>query len=116
MAEKSTDLVRQVELSCYMTICGMDNVHKFLAYRCALQQNYKQENFITAAHFARLILDLEPTGMFASKPEVIPQHKKFYQAFQSKGTNAIKLDFNQNLNVDLQQINGYLCMTDLKPL
>ena len=64
-----------------MTLCAMDNVHKFLAYRNALQCNYKVQNFITAAHFARLVLDLEPTGIFSNKPEVIPQHKKYFQAF-----------------------------------
>ena len=47
---------------------------------------------------------------------MITQNKKYYAAFQAKGTNAHKLDFNQNLNVDLQEINGYLCMNTLKPI
>ena len=81
VAEGSKDTVRITELSCYMTLCGMENVHKFLAYRNALQCNYKVQNFITAAHFARLVLDLESTGIFSNKPEVIPQHKKYFQAF-----------------------------------
>lgn len=67
------DTVRITELSCYMTLCGMDNaLHKFLAFKNAMQCNYKVQNFITAAHFARLVLDLEPKGIFASKPEVVP--------------------------------------------
>ena len=78
----SQDKVRMTELSCYMTLCGMDKAHKFLVYKNALQCNYKAENFITAAHFARLILDLEPTGLFANKPDVIPQNKKYFAAFQ----------------------------------
>lgn len=112
----SQDTIRMAELSCYMTVCGMDKAHKFLVYKNALQNNYKIQNFITAAHFARLILDLEPTGLFANKPDVITQNKKYYAAFQQKGTNAHKLDFNQNLNVELQDINGYLCMNSLKPI
>ena len=116
LTEKSDDTVRMAELSCYMTLCGMDKAHKFLVYKNALQNNYKIQNFITAAHFARLILDLEPTGLFANKPDVITQNKKYYAAFQAKGTNAHKLDFNQNLNVDLQEINGYLCINTLKPI
>jgi coatomer protein complex subunit alpha (xenin) len=67
----SEDTKRVTELSCYMTLCGMDNAHKFLAYKNAMNSNYKIKNFITAAHFARLVLDLEPTGIFASKPDVI---------------------------------------------
>ena len=51
------------ELSCYMALCGMDTAHKFLAFKNAMNNNYKMQNFITAAHFARLVLDLEPTGV-----------------------------------------------------
>ena len=37
VAAKAADSsVRVTELSCYMTLCGMDNAHKFLAYKNAL--------------------------------------------------------------------------------
>jgi hypothetical protein len=42
--------------------------------------------------------------------------KKYYQAFQAKGTNALKLNFDPSLNVSLQGITGYLCLTTLMPL
>ena len=116
VAAKSEDNVRIIELSCYMTLCGMDNAHKFLAFRNAMNTNYKASNFITAAHFARQVLDLEPTGIFNSKPEQITQHKKYFNAFTQKGTNAEKLDFNQNLNAELKEVNGYLCLGTLRPL
>jgi len=35
--------------------------HKFLAYKSAF--NYKANNFITASHFARLVIDLESSGV-----------------------------------------------------
>jgi coatomer protein complex subunit alpha (xenin) len=47
------DVVRMAELSCYMTLCGMNTAHKFLAYKTAMNNNYKIKNCITAAHFAR---------------------------------------------------------------
>jgi hypothetical protein len=34
--------------------------------------------------------------------------KKYYQAFQAKGTNALKLNFDPSLNSQLQAVNGYL--------
>ena len=37
----SKDTIRMAELSCYMTLCGMDKAHKFLVYKNALQNNYK---------------------------------------------------------------------------
>ena len=46
-----------------MTLCAMDLGHKFLAFKNAMNFNYKVQNFITAASFARLILELEPTGV-----------------------------------------------------
>ena len=46
-----------------MTLCGMEEAHKFLAFKTAMNNNYKVQNNITAAHFARLVLDLEPTGV-----------------------------------------------------
>ena len=78
VAAGSQDVMRITELSCYMTLCGMDTAHKFLAYKNAMNSNYKINNFITAAHFARLVLDLEPSGIFASKPDVIITHKKYF--------------------------------------
>ena len=61
-SDKSNE-VRTNELGCYMTMCGVEIVHKFLAYKSAFALSYKMNNFITAAHFARLIVDLEPTGV-----------------------------------------------------
>ena len=42
--------------------------------------------------------------------------KKYYQAFQAKGTNALKLNFDPSLNSQLQGVNGYLCSATLTPL
>ena len=41
LAATPDDQTRITELSCYMTLCGMDNVHKYLAYKNAMQCNYK---------------------------------------------------------------------------
>lgn len=66
---------------CYMTICGIQPAHKFLCYKKAMTGNYKAENHITAAHFARLILDLEPHGIFASKPAELSKYQAYYKKF-----------------------------------
>ena len=49
-----------------MTLCGMETAHKFLAFKGAFTSNYKAQNFITAAHFARLVTDLENSGVSQS--------------------------------------------------
>ena len=55
--------MRQLELACIFTLCGMKTEHKFLAYKSAFTLNYKANNFITASHFARQVIDLESTGV-----------------------------------------------------
>lgn len=57
---------RIAELACLMTLCNMETAHKFLAYKSAFTLLYKMNNFITAAHFARLIVALEPQGVSLS--------------------------------------------------
>lgn len=59
-----------------MTLCGMEQAHKFLAFKGAFTSNYKAQNFITAAHFARLVIDLENTGII--KKEIVDKYKKNY--------------------------------------
>lgn len=110
------DPVRIAELACLMTLCNMEDAHKFLAYKSAFTLLYKMGNFITAAHFARQIVALEPSGTFASKPEIVPQYKKYFQACQTKGSNAHKLSFEPNDSVTVREITSYLCCGSLAQL
>lgn len=68
----NNDPVRVCELACLMSLCAMENAHKFLAFKNAFTLLYKMGNFITAAHFARQIVSLEQFGIFESKPEIVP--------------------------------------------
>lgn len=49
---------------------------------------------------------------------MLPQIKKYFQAFSAKGTNALPLKFEASLNVELRDTgaNGYLCAGSLAPL
>lgn len=46
-----------------MTLGNLRNSHKFLVLKTAMKVNYAAENFITAAHFCKQILDLEESGV-----------------------------------------------------
>ena len=52
-----------LELASYMTLANIRNSHKFLILKSAMKANYTAENFITAAHFCKQILDLEDSGV-----------------------------------------------------
>jgi coatomer protein complex subunit alpha (xenin) len=63
LVQVNGDAVRVAELACYMTMCNMESAHKFLAYKSAFTLLYKMGNYITAAHFARQIVELEQHGV-----------------------------------------------------
>lgn len=92
LRKKNGDPVRQLELACMFTLCGMKNEHRFLAFKSAFTLNYKANNYITASHFARQVIDLEPTGIVSQ--EILTKYKKYFQACQQKGSNAHKLRFD----------------------
>lgn len=46
----------------------------------------------------------------------MPQYKKYFQACQTKGTNAHKLSFDPNDSVTIREITAYLCCGDLVQL
>jgi coatomer protein complex subunit alpha (xenin) len=106
---------QNLELACLMAVCKLHPSHKFLALKNAMNLCYKAQNFITAAHLARSILDLESKGVFKNKPELIQQYKKYYAAFQKKGTNKLKLSFDIEACAKVEEANGFVCCGSLKP-
>lgn len=92
LRKSNGDIVRQLELACIFTLCGMKTEHKFLAYKSAFTLNYKANNFITASHFARQVIDLESSGIVSA--ELLTKYRKYFQACQQKGSNAHKLQFD----------------------
>ena len=61
--EGSSDLVRIGELACHVTLCQVNDVHRYLALKQTQAKLFKMGNFMTAGHFARQILALEPAGV-----------------------------------------------------
>lgn len=58
MSEAASDPVRSTELSAYFTHCNLQPVHLLLALRSAMGTAFKHKNFISAASFARRMLEL----------------------------------------------------------
>lgn len=46
----------------------------------------------------------------------MPQYKKYFQACQTKGSNALKLKFDPNDSVQVSDITSYLCCGSLSQL
>lgn len=58
MAGFAQDPVRSTELSAYFTHCNLQPMHLLLALRSAMGTAFKNKNFITAAGFAKRLLEL----------------------------------------------------------
>merc|ERR1712238_152098 len=58
MSEAASEPVRSTELSAYFTHCNLQPVHLLLALRSAMGTAFKHKNFISAASFARRMLEL----------------------------------------------------------
>jgi coatomer protein complex subunit alpha (xenin) len=51
------DVVRSLELLAYLTCCKLAPAHQALTLRMAMTTAFKAQNFITAAYFAKRLLD-----------------------------------------------------------
>merc|ERR1719356_1783654 len=114
MAKKSTpesDKARQLELATYQTTCKVAPLHKFLILKSAASASHKAGNFITAASFARRIIQ----GSFQNVPGAQEQMAKIRQLLticESKGTDAHVLNWDSRANVD----EFKLCSGSFKPI
>jgi coatomer protein complex subunit alpha (xenin) len=52
------DAARQIELAAYMTHCVLEPAHLMLAVNLAMGMAFKHKNFITAANFAKRLLEM----------------------------------------------------------
>jgi coatomer protein complex subunit alpha (xenin) len=62
-----TDPVRNMELSAYFTHCSLQPGHLQLTLRSAMNAAFKFKNFVTAASFARRLLELNPKYELATQ-------------------------------------------------
>ncbi len=58
LSEPSNDNVRVTELGAYFTHCNLEIAHLMLALDLAMTKSFKNKNYITAASFARRLLEL----------------------------------------------------------
>uniref|UniRef100_A0A453H6T7 Coatomer alpha subunit C-terminal domain-containing protein n=1 Tax=Aegilops tauschii subsp. strangulata TaxID=200361 RepID=A0A453H6T7_AEGTS len=71
--ELKDNVNRQQELAAYFTNCKLQRVHMRLVLSNAMALCYKQKNFATAEHFARLLLENSPNEVQAKKARQVQQ-------------------------------------------
>ncbi|KAH7575011.1 hypothetical protein ACOSP7_005567 [Xanthoceras sorbifolium] len=81
--------LRQQELAAYFTNCGLQPPHKRLALLNAMTVCYKAKNLATAAHFARELINTNPTIENQAKTA-----RQVLQAAERNMTDATQLNFD----------------------
>ncbi|KAI9180850.1 hypothetical protein LWI28_008710 [Acer negundo] len=81
--------VRQQELAAYFTNCGLQPPHKRLALQNAMTVCFRGKNLATAAHFARELLNTNPTIESQAKTA-----RQVLQAAEKNMTDATQLNFD----------------------
>jgi coatomer protein complex subunit alpha (xenin) len=94
--------VRQIELAAYLTHCNLQPAHLALTLNLAMSQAYKGGNFITAAAFARRILDL-PDG----KAEFHKMARRVLQKSEQNARNELKLNYDERnpFEIDCRELD-----------
>ncbi|KAL7567981.1 hypothetical protein ACA910_004568 [Epithemia clementina (nom. ined.)] len=106
MAEAANDPVRSTELSAYFTHCQLQPVHLLLALRAAMGTAFKHKNYITAAGFARRLLEL-PDVASEKNAELRTKATKVLQKSEQMARNEhadLKYDETKTFVLDCQAI------------
>lgn len=93
--EEPDNQKRQLELAAYFTHCRLQSVHLVLALRLAMTTFSKSKNFVTAATFAKRLLELNPASNVAN------QAKQVLSAGDRTPRDAVEIDYDQFSSFDI---------------
>jgi coatomer protein complex subunit alpha (xenin) len=94
-AEVGSDPVRSTELSAYFTHCNLQPVHLLLALRSAMGAAFKHKNYITAAGFARRLLEL-PDMSSERNADLRVKATKVLQKSEQMARNEHELNYDES--------------------
>ena len=108
--ELKDDPKLSTELAAYGTHCMLQPPHLVLALMVAMTQSFKLKNYITAATFARRLLETSESGSSA-KSVAAAQKKaqKVLKLSERKGMNSVKLSYDDRSSF-------VLCAKSLEPI
>jgi coatomer protein complex subunit alpha (xenin) len=108
--QKAGRVGRMLELSYYMTLCGLQPPHLSLTLRSAISAMYKGKCFVTCVSLCKRFLDLTqkfPQVLGKDGATIVDKHKKLLAYCQQVFTNEVK--FSEDLPETAQDISSVLC-------
>jgi coatomer protein complex subunit alpha (xenin) len=95
ISENISNPARCTELSAYFTHCNLQPAHLLLALRSAMGTAFKYKNFISAASFARRLLEL-PDMSSERNADLRVKATKVLQKSESMARNEHDLNYNES--------------------
>lgn len=106
-----TNVARNIELAAYFTCCKLQGSHSFLALQGAMATAFKGQNFVTAASFARRILQGN-FGNMKIPDESRAKARKLLQVCEQKAADAHEIKFDSRSSLE----DFKLCAGSLTPI
>lgn len=85
---------RRIELAAYLTHCALQPAHLLLALNLAMSFAFKHQNFITAAGFARRIVEM-PEAANPAYAALVQKARKVLSASEAQARNAHVLQYDE---------------------
>ncbi len=95
IAENAGNPARSTELSAYFTHCNLQPAHLLLALRSAMGTSFKHKNFISAASFARRLLEL-PDMSSERNADLRVKATKVLQKSEQMARNEHELNYSES--------------------
>jgi len=105
--DPATETARILELAAYLTCCKMQPGHTVLTLRVAMTVAFKAQNFVTAAYFAKRLVQGN-----VGQAELLAQARKLLQVCESKASDANQIRFDTKMAVE----DFKLCVGSLTPI
>merc|ERR1719410_2039420 len=100
ISENASNPARCTELSAYFTHCNLQPTHLLLALRSAMGTAFKHKNFISAASFARRLLEL-PDMRNERNADLRVKATKVLQKSEQMARNEHTLNYNENASFSI---------------
>ena len=88
-----------IELNAYLTVCKLQPYHQFLALRSAMGACFKAENFVTAASFAKRMVQGNFGPPEKTKDDVL-KARQVLQICEQKGTDKHTINYDPKAAVE----------------
>merc|ERR1719265_930365 len=85
-------VARNIELAAYLTCMKLQPGHLMLTLRVAMSTAFKANNFITAASFAKRLV--QGDGSVQKPADVVAQARKLLAVCEQKGSDAHEIAFD----------------------